>query len=255
MARHNGAEHRRSGKLRHCGLQLRGKALGQLALALDLHDLGQDGKGDLRCGLRPDGKANGSAYPFYPFRSGPSLHQLFPHQGGALAAAHHPNIGGGLLQDGIQADHITAVSAGHDHKIALGTTGNRGKALLKGLAENEIRPGAAEGVRIFRPVLQRRDRQAQQLCQPYHRRAHMAAAADDQLWGRAKALHKHTGPAQLLHAAGADAAQCRKLPGPERRQRLRPHRNAAAQQHLTALLRAVQHRSQQKICLRGLQCI
>ena len=193
--------------------------------------------------------------PLHPFRGGSGLRQLFPHQGGALAAAHHPNIGGGLLQDGLQADHITAVRAGDDHKIALGTAGNRGKALLKGLAEDALRPGAAECVRIFRPVLQCRDRQAQQLCQLHHRRAHMAAAADDQLRSRAKALHKHTGPAQLLHAAGADAAQCRELPGPERRLRLRPHRNAAAQQHLAALLRAVQHRSQQKIRLRGLQCI
>ena len=120
----------------------------------------------------------------------PQLCQLCVHQCRALPAAHHAHIGGGLLQNRTQAGNITAVGTGHDHKVCLLPAGDLRKALCKGQAEHSIGPGLTQLLRKLGAVLQRCDRQAQQLCQPHHRRTHMAAAADHKLRSCAKALHK-----------------------------------------------------------------
>jgi len=168
----------------------RGKALGQRAGALDLNDLGQNGQRDLLRRLGPNSKADGRVERFHPCGVEPGFDQLAAHQRGTAPAAHHTDIRGGLLQNSGQALQVAVVRAGDHHKIAFRTAGNFGKALRKGGAKHFLRPGVPQIVGKIRPVLQRTNGQPQKPCQPHHRSAHMAAAADHKLRGCAKALHK-----------------------------------------------------------------
>ena len=94
------------------------------------------------------------------------------------------------MQNRTQAGNITAVGTGHDHKVCLLPAGDLRKTLRKGQTEHGIGPGLTQLLRKLGAILQRCDRQTQQFCQPHHRRAHMAAAADHKLRDCAKALHK-----------------------------------------------------------------
>ena len=190
MAAYDGRQHRRSGLLFQRSQQHRGKALGLLAAVFNRDDLRKNRKCDLLCGFCANGKPNGRVQGINALLRQPQLGQLCVHQSRALPAAHHAHIGGGLLQNRTQAGNITAVGTGHDHKVCFLPAGDLRKPLRKGQAEHSIGPGLTQLLRKLGAVLQRCDRQAQQLCQPHHRRAHMAAAADHKLRGCAKALHK-----------------------------------------------------------------
>ena len=190
MAAYDGRQHRRGGLLFQRGQQRRGKALGLLAAVFNGDDLRKNRKCDLLCGFCANGKPNGRVQGINALLRQPQLGQLCVHQSRALPAAHHAHIGGGLLQNRTQAGNITAVGTGHDHKVCLLPAGDLRKTLCKGQAEHSIGPGLTQLLRKLGAVLQRCDRQTQQLCQPHHRRAHMAAAADHKLRGCAKALHK-----------------------------------------------------------------
>ena len=185
MAAYDGRQHRRSGLLFQRSQQHRGKALGLLAAVFNRDDLRKNRKCDLLCGFCANGKTNGRVQGINALLRQPQLSQLCVHQCRALPAAHHAHIGGGLLQNRTQAGNITAVGTGHDHKVCLLPAGDLRKPLRKGQADDQDDRNDAGGVGC------QRDRQAQQLCQPHHRRAHMAAAADHKLRGRAKALHKN----------------------------------------------------------------
>ena len=225
----------------------RGKALGQRAGALDPDDLGQNGQRDLFRRLGPNGKADGRVERFHPRGVESGFGQLAAHQRGAAPAAHHTDIRSGLLQNSGQALQVAVVRTGDDHKIALRTAGNFGKALRKGGAKHFLRPGVPQIVGKIRPVFQRTNGQPQKPCQPHHRSAHMAAAADHEPRSRAEPLRKHAEPLQLLHAAGRDLPQRRQPPAQARCRMFRPERHTAAQQKLRTRRFTFQHGGQQGI--------
>ena len=235
--------------------QCRGKAFGLLALALDGNDLGQDGKSDFLRRLAANGKTDGCMEGINAGLGQPHFSQLGAHQRTTTLTAHHANIGGGLLQDGAQADHIIAVGTGNHYKIALLSAGNPRKTLLKRLTEYGIRPGAAQIIGILGTIFQRSDRHPQQLCQLDHRHAHMAAAADNELRGRTEALHKDTLPCQFNGSACGHSLQHGPVLCPEGGQRLRPDRRTAPEKNICPLCRAIYDSGQQKIPCRVIQCI
>ena len=141
-----------------CGLlhrrqKRRSKAIGLRAGVFHFHDLRQNGQRDLFGCFGPDGKSDGGLHSFHPCSIRTSFQQLSPYQCGPAPAAHHADIGGGLLQNGRQTLDIAAVGAGNDHKIALCSAGDCCKALFKGQAEHRVSPGLPQLPGKFRAVL------------------------------------------------------------------------------------------------------
>ena len=118
-----------------------------------MHDLREDGKRDLLRRFGPNGQTDGRTELLHPRRVQPGFGQLTAHQSRAAPAAHHADIGGGLLQNGRQTLDIAAVGAGNDHKIALCSAGDCCKALFKGQAEHRVGPGLPQLPGKFRAVL------------------------------------------------------------------------------------------------------
>ena len=256
VPRNNGSQHRRSAGffcLYHCIQQCDGIALGLGAGILDLHDLRQNGKRDLRSGLRADGKADGGAERIDPLTVQTVLQQLTAHQCSTTTTAHHAHIGRRLLQDLGKAIQIKSVGAGQYRKIGLCPAWHILKRLCKGGTKHSVCSGGAQLLGKFFPVVYGKHRQVKKLCLFYKGSSHMAAAADYQLRHGTKALGKYSLPVQCQKARSGTGLQDGKLTLQKFGVSSLPHGVAVPQQQLTACLCAFQHGSQRIAA--GLVCI
>ena len=256
MPCNDGRQHRRSAYifcLHHCIQQCDGITLGLRAGILDLYDLRQNGKCDLRSRLRPDGKADGCAERLHSLAVQPGLQQLTAHQCGTATTAHHAHIGRGLLQDQGKAVQIKGVGAGQHRKIGLCSAGHILECLCKGGAKHGIRSSGAQLPGKFFPVIYGKHRQTEKLCLFYKGSSHMTAAADHQLRHCTKTLGKYPLPVQCKKARSGTVLQSGKLTLQKPGALGLPQGISVPQQQLTACLCAFQHGSQRIAA--GLVCI